>query len=105
MSGRTVYVDLRRSDRPSGTPGKRWQGWSWIALNAGNHEPLAISTEKYTNRQDCLDAIRQLFGTDATVHLREPGAETVLLRAAASADAINDAAEDDDEAALREMRG
>lgn len=88
MSGRTVYVDLHHRPRPVGFhPALRWQPWSWVALDGGNHKRLAVSSEKYTNRQDCLDAIRELFGTDTTVHLREPGAETVLLRAAVGADA------------------
>lgn len=68
-----VYVDLFQSedDKQRGPKAARPQLWRWRAFNAGNFERLAVSSEAYTNRQDCIDAIEQLFGVGSNVYLRE----------------------------------
>lgn len=43
----------------------RPQRYYWIAQNRDNRETLAVSSERYTNRADCLSAAVQLFA-DAT---------------------------------------
>lgn len=47
----------------------RHQPWSWVALSAGNHEPLGKSTEHYFNRIDCEHAIELLFAATTRVEL------------------------------------
>lgn len=68
-----VYVDLFQSedDKQRGPKTPRPQLWRWRAFNAGNFKRLAVSSEAYTNRQDCIDAIEQLFGPGSNVYLRE----------------------------------
>ncbi len=48
---------------------QRHQPWRWVALSAGNHEPLAKSTESYFNRADCEHAIEVLFSATTRVEL------------------------------------
>ena len=76
----TVYVDLKQAPL-SKLPG-RPQRWYWVARNAGNQKKLARSSERYTNRQDCLNAIRQLFGDATDVFLREAEKGNYPLRRA-----------------------
>lgn len=79
-----VYVDIIHEAPPDDWPGDtRWQPWRWIAKNANNNEPMARSTEHYTNKQDVLDAIAQLFGSGSNVYLREAEQGNVALRMAA----------------------
>jgi uncharacterized protein YegP (UPF0339 family) len=58
----------------------RPQRWRWTARNGDNHRVLAVSSENYTNRQDCIDAITQLFGTNTNAWLHEPEHGNQLLR-------------------------
>lgn len=69
----TVYVDLVEAKFGR-------QKWRWVARNAGNQKILARSSERYHNRQDCLDAIHQLFGEETVVYKREGEKGNVLLR-------------------------
>lgn len=84
----TVFVDLIYVPEPAARkliPGrKRHQGWRWVAKNADNQKKLARSSERYTNRQDALDAVVQLFGTDTNVFKREAEKGNVTLRLAAT---------------------
>lgn len=82
----TVYVDLIEVPEPAARkliPGRpRWQPFRWVAKNADNRSVLARSSERYTNRQDCLNAIHQLFGDTTNVYLREPEKGNYPLRRA-----------------------
>ena len=82
MSNPLIYVDLKYVEKKTGWLGKRYQGWTWVAKSAGNNMPLAKSTERYTNRQDAINAITLLFGINATVYQREAEHGNVLLRMA-----------------------
>lgn len=75
-----IYVDLQKAT--SRWPLKRPQRWSWVARNGNNMRILARSSESYTNRQDCLDAITQLFGNESNVYKRETEMGNQLLRLA-----------------------
>lgn len=61
---------------------RRAQTWRWRALNAGNSRVLAVSSENYTNRDDCVAAVRQLFGSRSDVYLRQAETGNVMLRLA-----------------------
>lgn len=96
----TIYVDLVQAmpitreewaqDYPGGnvddeTAAYRkyrdeFQPWRWIAKSGDNHETLAVSSERYFNRDDCLHAIDLLFGNDSHVYRREGKNGNVLLR-------------------------
>lgn len=81
-----IYVDLYQSDpglKPFAT-GSRPQRWRWRALNGDNSRILAISSESYTNRQDAVDAIAELFGDTSNVYRREVEVGNVELRLAAA---------------------
>lgn len=84
MSAPVVYIDLIQVPEPKARkliPGRtRWQGWRWVARNAGNQKILARSSERYTNRQDALDAIVALFGSETVVYKREAEMGNALLR-------------------------
>lgn len=75
----TVYVDVIRSPALARLLGRQ-QPWRWRAVNGGNHKVLAVSSERYTNVGDCLDAVDQLFGARSDVWLRLPGENPQLLR-------------------------
>jgi uncharacterized protein YegP (UPF0339 family) len=75
-----IVVDLYQTP-PSRNPLRtRQQRWRWRARNTGNNHILAISSEPYTNKNDCLHAITQLFGTNTTIHLRDGDTPTHQLR-------------------------
>lgn len=77
-----IYVDLYQTPllkRLLGRP----QRWRWRAFNAGNYRVLAVSSERYTNRQDCIDAIVQLFGFNTAAYMREAEHGNTCLRLAA----------------------
>lgn len=76
-----VYVDVYRSEITRWRPFRN-QLWRWRARNANNWKVMANSAEAYTNRQDCLDAIAQLFGSGTNVYLRESEQGNVALRMA-----------------------
>ena len=68
---RTVTVTLlHHPPSRSWFKDRRWQPWNWVAT-ASNGKVLAISSEMYTNREDCLDAVMALFGTQSNEWLRE----------------------------------
>ena len=70
-----VFVDLYQTERKPRAAGDtrevRPQLWRWRAINGSNFEVMAIASEAYTNKQDCLDAIAQLFGASTNVYLRQ----------------------------------
>lgn len=66
-----VYVDIVCNPQPDAYTGTRWQGWWWRAINGGNFKVLAVASEMYTNKQDCIDAITELFGSGSNVYLRQ----------------------------------
>jgi hypothetical protein len=80
MTGAVIYVDVKQSRRL--WPLTRPQRWYWIALNGNNMRRLARSSETYTNRQDALDAVTELFGTESNVYKREAEMGNQLLRLA-----------------------
>lgn len=83
----TVYVDLVQAPQnPLAKLSGRPQRWRWTALNGGNGRILAVSSEAYTNRNDCLAAIDQLFGTFSDVYLRSSQEGNQLLRLASQVD-------------------
>lgn len=79
-----VYVDLQEVKVVNwlSRPFRRPQKWRWTAINGGNQRVLAVSSENYTNRQDCIDAIVQLFGDQSNVYLRQPEIGNIELRLA-----------------------
>lgn len=62
-----VFIDIYKSK--TATLLRRPQPWRWRALSEGNRKKLA-SGEAYTNREDCLAAIRLLFADKTNVFLR-----------------------------------
>lgn len=76
-----IYVDIKRAALPSIRRG-RPQRWYWVAKSADNQEKLARSSERYTNHEDCLAAIAQLFGSGTNVYLREQEQGNQVLRMA-----------------------
>jgi hypothetical protein len=87
MSSSTVYVDLfQASVNPLARIAGRAQRWRWRALNGGNGRVLAVSSESYTNRGDCLAAIDQLFGALSEVYLRSSNEGNQCLRLATQID-------------------
>lgn len=75
-----IYIDLYQS-KPRKVF-RRPQTWRWRALNAGNSRVLAVSSENYTNRDDAVSAVRQLFGSGSDVYLRQTETGNVMLRLA-----------------------
>lgn len=78
-----IYVDLHYTPTPKRWykfGGKRWQGYRWTARNGGNMTPLAVSSEAYSNYDDCVAAIAELFGDNANVYLRQEEHGNVQLR-------------------------
>ena len=59
------------------------QSWRWRARYAGNNKKVANSGEAYANKSECEQAIRDLFGNQATVEVRWPDQEPEVLRTAA----------------------
>lgn len=82
-----IYVDLTQIPvNPLAKLAGRAQRWRWRATNAGNGRVLAVSSENYTNRNDCLAAIDQLFGAFSDVYLRSAQEGNQLLRLASQVD-------------------
>lgn len=76
-----MFIDLIQTPvlkRLLGRP----QRWRWVARNGSNFRVLAVSSENYTNKSDCVAAIEQLFGTGSDVYRREPETGNVRLRLA-----------------------
>jgi uncharacterized protein YegP (UPF0339 family) len=87
MTGSTsalVYVDIFQGtiNPLARLTGRRQQRWRWRALNGDNYRVLAASSEAYVNREDCVSAIRQLFGSQSNVYLRAAEQGNLLLRLA-----------------------
>jgi uncharacterized protein YegP (UPF0339 family) len=53
------------------------QFWRWRAL-AKNNRKIASSGEAYSNKADCIAAVRLLFDAHSSVVLRSDGDDTVL---------------------------
>jgi uncharacterized protein YegP (UPF0339 family) len=71
-----------------------FQAWHWMAKSS-NGEVLAVSSERYFNRADCVHAIDLLFGARSHVYRRESNQGNVLLRYANSkASEVLDIADD-----------
>lgn len=64
-----LYVDIYKSKRRL-TGRQRAQPWRWRLKSEGNSKVLAVSSEAYTNREDCLAAIVKVFSGSTTVFLR-----------------------------------
>lgn len=73
-----VYVTIYSTPKPLWKRG-RHQAWRWKAISEGNSRTLA-SGEAFTNRQDCIDSVRLLFGDRSTVFLRQSEQGNQLLR-------------------------
>jgi uncharacterized protein YegP (UPF0339 family) len=73
------YVDIKRSR--TRFPRRRPQRWYFVLLAAGNHEPV-MTSEMFTNRDDCLDSARKANGDWVTVFLRQAEKGNELLRRA-----------------------
>lgn len=77
-TSQTITVTVTYKPPPFVFPeGKRWQGWQWVA-SAGNHEPLARSTEMYANQDDAVDCASILFDPRATVRIVDDTGERIL---------------------------
>jgi uncharacterized protein YegP (UPF0339 family) len=80
-----IFVDVYQSrQRYAAKLAGRPQTWRWRALSEGNRKKLASSGEAYINLADCLHAIELLFGTTATVFLRQHEKGNQLLRRASN---------------------
>lgn len=77
-----VYVDIKQVKNLKHTITGRPQPWHWVARSGQNWRVMARSSERYTNRQDCIDAATLLFGPEVTVYLRQQGQGNVVLRLA-----------------------
>jgi hypothetical protein len=60
----------------------RWQPWHIIIRSGDNQAVLFRSSERYTNRQDAIDAAILAFGDNSNVYLREAEHGNALLRRA-----------------------
>lgn len=78
MTAPVVFVDIKQGRSLLPRP----QKWYWIAKSATNQKVLARSSERYTNRTDCIAAVRLLFSS-AVVYQRESEKGTVVVRVAA----------------------
>lgn len=78
-----LFIDVYKSkQRTAAKLSGRPQTWRWRAISEGNRRKLATSGEAYINLADCLHAIELLFGTTATVFLRQDEQGNQLLRRA-----------------------
>ena len=75
-----LFVDIQQSK--SRWPVKRPQRWYWVLKSADNNEPLAVSSENYTNKQDCIDAAFLVHSAGSTVYFRQSEHGNVLMRQA-----------------------
>ena len=78
MSGTVLYVDIRESHAVNLLSRKRKQPWYWVLRNSNNNKVMAVSSERYTNRQDCVDAAKLVNGSSVTVYLRAGDAAAIL---------------------------
>jgi uncharacterized protein YegP (UPF0339 family) len=79
----TIYIDLYQTPRRLlHRVTRRPQRWRWTARDAGNSEAMGVTSESYTNRQDCIDAIQQLFSDNSNVWMREAEHGNLVLRRA-----------------------
>jgi hypothetical protein len=83
-----IYVDLIEVREPKarkllGPVRTRWQPWRVSILSGNNMRRLFRGSERWTNRQDALDAIALAFGGGSNVYLREAEHGNQVLRMAA----------------------
>jgi uncharacterized protein YegP (UPF0339 family) len=82
MSEPTIVVELIKT--PPGLrrfPGQKpMQPYRFMVSDAGNHEPLERSSERYRHEESALDAIEQVHAPEATVLLRRSGHPDRVLR-------------------------
>lgn len=72
-------VEVRVYRCAPGRKGSRGQRWRWTA-HAGNGRKIATAGEAYVNRQDCIDAVRLVFGEATRVRQVEADRPDILLR-------------------------
>lgn len=84
-----IYVDIKQAKNLRKTLTGRPQPWYWVALSGDNNRVLGRSSERYTNKQDCIDSATLLFGTGSNVYLRETEHGNVQLRLATTGPAGN----------------
>lgn len=82
-----VYVDLINVPEPQarkllGPLRTRWQPWRVTILSGDNMRRLFRGSERWTNRQDALDAITLAFSAGSNVYLREAEHGNQVLRMA-----------------------
>jgi hypothetical protein len=81
-----IFVDLEYVPEPKARkliPGRsRWQPWRVVILAAGNMKTLFRGSERWTNKQDALDAITLAFGDRSNVFLRQAEVGNQVLRRA-----------------------
>jgi hypothetical protein len=81
-----IFVDLKYVPEPKARKliprRSRWQPWRVVILNGDNHEPLFKGSERWTNKQEALDAIGEAFGANSDVYLRQHETGNVCLRLA-----------------------
>lgn len=64
-----LLVDMRRR-RFAIRKATREQPWYWVVKVEGNRKTLGKSSEFYTNRLECEEAIIKVFAASTTVFLR-----------------------------------
>lgn len=69
----TVYVLVKKSPLLKRVRTFRPQLWTWVAKSGDNERVLAVASEHYTNKQDCVAAAIIVFGasTRAILQRRE----------------------------------
>jgi hypothetical protein len=78
-----IFIDVYRGkQRVAAKLAGRPQVWRWRAISEGNGRKMATSGEAFINLSDCLHSIELLFGTTATVFLRQEEQGNQLLRRA-----------------------
>jgi hypothetical protein len=79
-----IYVDLINVPEPKSRkliPGRpRWQPWRVVILSGDNQRRLFRGSERWTNKQDALDAISLVFGSGSNVYLRMAETGNLALR-------------------------
>jgi len=75
-----LFIDIQETSSNTIFKRARKQPFYWVAKNSGNGRVMAISSERYTNRQDCVDAARLIFGSEVNVYLRQENQPNQLLR-------------------------
>lgn len=80
-----IYAELKYNPEPKarkllGPTRTRWQPWTvWIWVK-GNNENLFKGSERWTNKQEAIDAVNLAHGPESIVYLRQPEAGDLLIR-------------------------